>query len=224
MGRVEAESRLKPAARGEWIRRISWPLLLRRATFVLCLLDAMAAESQLSALVKTGSGADRVTASPLLVALLLIASLGAAALLRWQDIFDGVADARWALRRAPEALQYLRRLPQTARVWLLSRREAFHALLDRWRIALHATTWRHWAGLSLAWIALVLALIATALAGAVVPVLAAQWFWIAGTLLLLVAACVWPSAHSSPLQRLRWRLSVAPASPSWSRWRARWNN
>jgi 4-amino-4-deoxy-L-arabinose transferase-like glycosyltransferase len=224
MGRVEAESRLKPAARGERIRRIGWPLLLRRATFVLCLLDAMAAESQLSALAKTGSGADRVSASPVLVALLLIASFGAAALLRWQDVFDGVADAWWTLRRAPEALQYLRRLPQTARAWLLSRRAALQALFERWRIALHATTWRHWAGLSLAWIALVLALIASALAGAAVPVLAAQWFWIAGTFLLLVAACVWPSAHSSPLHRLRWRLSVGPASPSWSRWRALWNN
>jgi len=224
MGRVEAESRLKPAARGEWIRRIGWPLLLRRATFVLCLLDALAVESQLSALAKTGSGADRVTASPVLVALLLIASFGAAVLLRWQDVFDGVADAWWTLRRTPEAFQYLRRLPQTARAWLLSRREALPALLDRWRIALHATTWRHWAGLSLAWIALVLALIASALAGAAVPVLAAQWFWIAGTLLLLVAACVWPSAHSSPLQRMRWRLAVGATSPQWSRWRALWNS
>ncbi|HEY1388026.1 MAG TPA: glycosyltransferase family 39 protein [Ktedonobacterales bacterium] len=223
MGRVEAESRLKAAARGDWMRRFAWSLLLRRATFVLCLLDAMAAESQLSALVKTGSGADRVTASPVLVALLLIASFGAAALLRWQDVFDGVADAWWTLRRTPEALQYLRRLPQTARVWLLSRRESLHALLERWRSALHATTWRHWAGLSLAWIALVLALIASALAGAADPVLAAQWFWFAGMLLLLLAACVWPSAHSAPLHRLHWRLSVGPTSPLWSRWRARWN-
>lgn len=223
MGRVEAESRPKAAARGDWIRRIGWPLLLRRATFILCLLDAMAAESQLSALVKTGNGADRVTASPLLVALLLIACLGAAILLRWQDVFDGVADAWWTLMRAPEAFRYLQHLPQTARVWLLSRREALQARLDHWRSALHATTWRHWAGLALAWIALVLALIASALAGAAVPVLAAQWFWIAGTLLLLIAACVWPSAHSSPLHRLRWRLSVGAASPSWSRWRAFWN-
>ena len=93
MGRVEAEFRMKAAARGEWLRRIGWPQLLRRATFVLCLLDAIAAESQLSALAKTGSGADRVTASPVLVALLLVASFGAAALLRWQDVFDGVAGA-----------------------------------------------------------------------------------------------------------------------------------
>jgi len=183
MGRVEAESRLKAAARGDRIRRINWSLLLRRATFVLCLLDALAAESQLSALVKTGAGADRVTASPMLVALLLIASFGAAVLLRWQDVFDGVADAWWALRRAPESFHKLHRLPQAARAWLLSWRAAPQALLERWRIALHATTWRHWAGLSLAWIALVLALIASALAGATVPVLAAQWFWIAGTLL-----------------------------------------
>src|SRR6185437_8141705 len=222
MGRVEAESRLKAAARGDRIRRINWSLLLRRATFVLCLLDVLAAESQLSAQVKTG-GADRVVASPLVVALLLIASLGAALLLRWQDVFDGVAEAWWTLRQTPEAVRNLRHLPQIARAWLLSRREAIQPLLERWRIALHATTWRHWVGLSLAWIALVLALIASALAGAAVPVLAAQWFWIAGTLLLLVAACVWPSAHSSPLHRLRWRLTIGATSSRWPRWRALWN-
>jgi 4-amino-4-deoxy-L-arabinose transferase-like glycosyltransferase len=223
MGRVEAESRLKPAARGDWLRRINWSLLLRRATFVLCLLDILAAESQLSALVKTGGGANRVTASPALVALLLVASFGAAGLLCWQHVFDGVAEAWWTLRQAPEALQNLRHLPQIARAWLLSRRAALQAQLDRWRIALHASTWRHWAGLALAWIAMVLALIASALAGAAVPVLAAQWFWLAGTLMLLVAACVWPSAHLSPLHRMRWRLTFGVTSPRWSRWRALWN-
>ncbi|HKT40639.1 MAG TPA: hypothetical protein VJR48_19880, partial [Ktedonobacterales bacterium] len=107
MGRVEAESRLKPAARGDWLRRINWSLLLRRATFVLCLLDVLAAESQLSVLVKTGGGANRVTASPALVALLLVASFGAAGLLCWQDVFDGVAEAWWSLRQVPETLQNL---------------------------------------------------------------------------------------------------------------------
>ena len=115
MGRVQAKARANITTTiGLKIRYADWFLALRRALFVLFLVDVVAAESQLSALVIKGDGADKVVASPSLVALLLFASLSAAALLRWHSISHG-AQCGLAVtvippRHAPrDALQRARR-------------------------------------------------------------------------------------------------------------------
>src|SRR5689334_9556351 len=91
MGRVGAEVRPETSAEATlWlrIRRAPWSLLIRRALLTLFLADVVVAEAQISPLAKTGGGADKVTASPSLVAVLLLASVGAAVLLRWQSVID----------------------------------------------------------------------------------------------------------------------------------------
>ncbi len=224
MGRVQAEARANIATTiGLRIRYTDWFLALRRALFLLFLVDVVAAESQLSALVIKGDGADKVVASPSLVALLLIASLSAAALLRWDSISYGALAAWQSLKYLPDTL---REMPYSVRGALsrwLPQRSALHALLDRWRVALRAATWRHWGAVALVWGALLSALVASALVSGPVEALAAQWFWIAGIVLLVIAALVWPAPPPLPLSRLRWRLAADTTSRDQSRWRALWN-
>lgn len=228
MGRVEAGANPKAASALEmWLRTTDWFLLLRRALLILCLVDVVAAETQLSALVKSGHGADRVTTSPTLVMLLLISSAAAAVLLRWQSVYEGTIVVWRSLKYLPSALpSALRHLPHTlqgARARLLPRRDTFRALPGRARTAIRAATWRHLAALALVWIALLAALIAAALVSRPVQAFAAQWFWIAGVVLLIVAACVWPSPYQPPWGRLRWRLAIGAMSSHQPRWRTLWN-
>ena len=227
MGRIEAEASAKTATALElWFRTTNWFLLLRRALLILCLVDVVAAEAQLSVLVKSGDGANRVTASPTLVTLLIVSSASAAALLRWESVWSGVIAAWRSLRYLPSTLRRAsRHLPATLRdtsVRLLPRRATFQAMLGWVRATLRAATWRHLAAFALAWIALLSALVAALLVSAPVQALAAQWFWIAGVALLIVAACVWPSPHPSPLNRLRWQLTLGAMSPRQPRWLMLW--
>lgn len=224
MGRAQVEARPKITAVIRLrMRQISWLQALRRVMLVLLLADVAVAEAQLSALAKTGSGADRVTASPSLVTLLVFASLGAAVLLRWESVITGTLVVWWWVGQVPDAFRGFPRTVRRASARLLPRRSALTALLDRWGAAIRATTWRHWASLTLAGTALLSALLASSMASAPIQILAAQWFWIAAMGLLVVAALVWPSARISPLGRLRWRLAVAAEPRNQPRWRTLWN-
>ncbi len=222
MGRVQAKARPNITTTiGLRIRYTDWFLALRRVLFLLFLVDVVAVESQLSALVIKGDGADKVVASPSLVALLLFASLSAAALLRWDSISHGVLSAWQSLLYLPDTLREMPYSVRDALSRLLPRRSALHTLLDRWRVALRAATWRHWCAAALVWGALLSALVASALVSGPVEALAAQWFWIAGIVLLIIAALVWPAPPPLPLSRLRWRLAAATTSRDQPRWRAR---
>ena len=228
MGRVGAEVRPETSAEATmWlrIRRAPWSLLIRRALLTLFLADVVVAEAQISPLAKTGGGADKVTASPSLVAVLLLASVGAAVLLRWQSVIDGaLTTGRW-LRGLPEMLRGLPRIPHILRALRarLPTAQTIPALLDRVRGAILAATWRHWLALALAALALLSALIASALASGPAEADADQWFWLAGIGLVLVAAFVWPTERVSPLLRLRWRLRADASLRDASRWRALWS-
>lgn len=231
MGRVEADARTKVAAT-RWLRlrHLDWLLALRRVLFVLFLVDVAAAESELSILAKSGDGANRTHASSSLVTLLVLASLGVALLLRWQSVRAGIlAAGRWlahlspALRNAPHVWRAGGHPSHPSHPRQHARSAALQSILDHWRVALHATTLRHWVAVTLAGAALLSALIASALAGGPVHVLVAQWYWLAGIGLLVVAACVWPSSHPSPLHRLRWRLSIEANAYHTPRWRILWN-
>jgi 4-amino-4-deoxy-L-arabinose transferase-like glycosyltransferase len=226
MGRAQAEVRPKvTAAVGDmrwWIRRIDWFLLLRRGLLLLALVDVAVAEAQLSKLVK-GGGADKVAASPQLVTLLLCASLGAAVLLRWQSVCAGVMAAWWGLARFPE---WLRAFPDSVRATvarLKSPRRGIAALLARWRSALYAVTWRHWISLALAWLALVATLLALLVVGnwPTGPQIA-QWFWIAATAFMVLAAVVWPTRRPYAHLIQHERLAREILAGLFSSWRAIW--
>ena len=229
MGRVEAGVRPKSDA-SVWLRlrRTRWALLarwtpwIRWALLTLLLVDVVVAEAQLSDLVKTGGGADKVAAPPSLVAVMLVASLGAALLLRWQRVTAGaLATPHW-LRRLPGALRAsLRTTPHALRN-ALPTASTFRALLERLRAAMLVATWRHWASISLAAMAMLAALIASALASGPAEVDADQWFWLAGIGLILAAACLWPTQEMSPLLRLRWRQRANANLPHTTQWRALW--
>ena len=230
MGRVEAEVRPKRAT-GAWepLRRVRWALAIpwiQRALLALFLADVVVAEAQLGALVKTGGGADKVAASPALVAVLLLASLGAAILLRWQSVMAGaLATWRWLvqLRGLPRARGATRQAVSHAVRNHLPTAQTIPALLDRLRAAILASPWRHWASITLAALAMLSALIAAALASGPAEADADQWFWLAGVGLILAAACVWPATQLSPLGWLRWRVAADVNLYRASRWRELWD-
>jgi 4-amino-4-deoxy-L-arabinose transferase-like glycosyltransferase len=224
MGRVGAEVRPeKDATVWPRIRRAPWALLVRGALLTLFLADVVVAEAQLSALVKTGGGADKVAASPSLVAVLLLASIGVAVLLRWQSVTAGsVAAGRWFAQLPATLRNQLRTMAHALRNTIPTT-QTIQAALIRLRRAILTATWRHWASIALAALAMLSALIASVLASGPIEADADQWFWLAGIALALIAACIWPAAQSAPLLRLRWRQRADASLPHPPRWRALWD-
>ncbi|MGE5335241.1 MAG: glycosyltransferase family 39 protein [Nitrososphaerota archaeon] len=225
---METEVRSKVVASGllPRIRSADWFLLLRRALFILFLVDVIAAESQLSHLPASGHGADRVTTSPMLVALLLGSSMCVAVLLRWHNVIGGLLAAWRGLTHLPDTVRAMRYTLRAMRARLLSwanASQSIQATLGRWRAAIRAATWRHWGGLTLAGAAMLAALFGSALATVPEQVDIAQWFWLAGMALLLLAALAWPSAGTSPLARLRWKLTTVPGLRQRPTWLALWD-
>ena len=228
MARMQANARPESArdvlaSLSQWLRRADWFLGLRRALVILCLADVAGAEAQLSAYAKTGTAADHVATSPVLVWLLVVAALSAALLLQWEHVRGGVIAARRALAHLPATI---RKAPYALRASLSRRpawRDVIQARRSQWQAAITSATWLHWISLTLTGASLLSALIASALASAPIQVLAAQWFWIAAMGLLVLAALAWPSARPFPLERLRWRLAIATVrSRNQPRWHAFW--
>jgi 4-amino-4-deoxy-L-arabinose transferase-like glycosyltransferase len=187
-----------------------FPSLPRRLGFLVLALagviGAGAAEASLGVYAATGVGAAQVSASPGVVALSLLFCVAVAVLLSWRDVRGGMRALarRWTeIAPAEELLSLLERLRGTLPERFLHPVRGRHLPDIR-------SAWRGWVCAVCALLALVASVIADlgARTSAGRPV--AQWWWVAGMVLLLVAGLAWDWQRSEAkrfaLAALAWKV------------------